>query len=110
MKKSYKQIKREVIKFSTGAQRDDSTGRGYYECLPPEAIDRDAKLYEKGAKQYGKHNWRKGIPSSRFMQSLLRHAFRYLDGDRSEDHMSAIRFNAAGIMYNEQKKKDQHDL
>lgn len=97
-------------RFPTGAQRDTAAGKGRYDLLYPEAIRREACLYERGAVKYEANNWKKGIPSSRFMQSMLRHAFQYLAGDRSEDHLAAVRFNAAGIMYNETEMESQHDL
>lgn len=92
-------------KYTSGAQRDDDLGRGFYELLPPCVILRDAQLYERGSRHYGGRNWEKGIPSSRFMRSLLRHTFRHLEGDRSEDHPAAIRFNAAGLAFNEEMVK-----
>ena len=88
-------------KFQTGAQRDVSTGKGRYDLLPSMCVARVAKLYERGATHYGANNWTKGIPSTRFMESLLRHAFQYLEGDRSEDHLAAVVFNSWGIMFNE---------
>jgi len=88
-------------KFTTGAQRDCRLGKGRYDLLEPSGIQRDADLYERGALHYGDSNWKKGIPSSRYMDSLLRHAFLYLGGERDEDHLAAVRFNAGGIMWNE---------
>ena len=96
--------------FPTGAVRDTSEGKGRFDLLYPPAIRREAQLYERGAKKYTDNNWKKGIKSSRFMESLLRHAFQYLGGDRTEDHLAAVRWNAAGIIYNEEEKQDQHDL
>lgn len=88
-------------KFETGARRDARAGKGRYDLLPANVIQRDAGLYERGAIHYGASNWKKGIPSSRYLDSLLRHAFKYLAGLRDEDHLAAVRFNAGGIMYNE---------
>jgi hypothetical protein len=44
------------------------------------------------------------------MDSLLRHAFSYLDGKRDEDHLAAIAWNAFGIIYNEEVMPDMDDL
>jgi len=87
--------------FGTGAVRDTSEGKGRYDLLPPMCLARLAKLYERGAKHYADNNWTLGIPSTRFMESGLRHIFQYLEGDRSEDHLSAGVFGLFGIMFNE---------
>jgi hypothetical protein len=62
--------------FETGAVRDGADGKGFFHCLPYEAIEALAKLYEAGAKKYAKDNWKKGIPFSRYLDSLLRHALK----------------------------------
>lgn len=84
--------------FSTGYQRDNSTGKGAYDLLPFFALDRDAKLYERGAAKYGRDNWMKGAPFSRTMQSVIRHICQYMRGDRSEDHLAAARWGLASVM------------
>ena len=89
--------------FSTGSQRDVREGKGRYDLLPPECIRRLALLYERGAVKYGDHNWKKGQPLSSTLDSLLRHAFQYAEGDRTEDHLSAVAWNAFTLMWTEDK-------
>ncbi len=96
--------------FNTGSRRDTRTGKGRFDLLPPRCITRLAKHYENGALKYGDLNWELGQPSRRYMDSLLRHAFRYADGERDEDHLAAIVFNAFGIMFNEEYKPELDDL
>jgi len=84
--------------FFTGAVRDMAKGKGFYFCLPPYAIDRLAKHYEHGARKYGVANYLKGIPLSAFLDSGLRHAFRVLDGQKDEDHVSAVIWNFMSYM------------
>jgi len=88
--------------FATGYQRDASAGKGAYELLPFFALDRDAKLYERGAAKYGKDNWTKGAPFSRTLQSALRHLCQYMRGDRAEDHLAACRWGLAAVMHYEE--------
>ena len=83
----------------TGMQRDNRTGKGRYELLPPIAIRRLAQLYERGAVKYYSRNWEKGGPLSRFMDSALRHIFQFLEGDREEDHLSGAVFNLFAVMH-----------
>lgn len=84
--------------FDTGAQRDAQEGKGIYAHLPHEAIRQLAVHMEHGAKKYDRDNWRKGMPMSRTLESLLRHAHQYADGDRSENHLAAVLFNASVLI------------
>ena len=98
----------ERAKFETGAQRDVETGKprvsDVLEYLPLECLERTADQYIRGAKKYDKDNWKKGIPTSRYLSSALRHLYMYLTGDRVEDHLAAVVFNVFGIMWNEKQK------
>lgn len=96
--------------FQTGAVRDMQGGKGDMISLPHEAILRLSKHYEAGAKKYGRWNYTKGIPVSSFMDSALRHIFKYLDGQDDEDHLSAAAFNILGAMEMEGKHKELIDV
>lgn len=89
--------------FETGSVRDTRTGKGRYDLLPPEGIRRLAQLYERGAVKYGERNWEKGQPVSRYMDSLLRHAFAVLEGEPTEDHLAAIAWNAVGAITTQER-------
>ncbi len=88
-------------KFDTGSQRDSNRGRGRFDLIPAMVLFRDAILYEKGAEKYGDDNWQKGQPSKRYAESIFRHYVCYMIGDRKEDHLAALRWNAGGIEFNE---------
>lgn len=96
--------------FSTGACRDLSIGKGSCISLPAAAVLRLSRHYEAGARKYGFKNWEKGIPVSSFMDSALRHIFKYLAGEDSEDHLSAAVFNLLGSMQMEAEHPDMCDL
>lgn len=88
-----------------GCVRQISEGRGSYELISPFVIERDAKLLEWGAKNRGRRNWEKGCPFSRCMQSLLRHAYKYMAGEPDTDHddnLAAIRFWAGAMIHYEE--------
>lgn len=95
--------------FSTGMQRNASEGKPRYDLIWKPGLKRLAELYARGAKVYGDRNWEKASTQEemdRFDESLLRHVFQLLEGDRSEDHMAAIVFNAFGReMVREKLKK-----
>lgn len=96
--------------FESGAVRDDVEGKGDMFSLPPAAIIRLSKHYEIGAKKYTRLNYMKGIPVSSFMDSALRHIFKYLDGWDDEDHLSAAAFNILGAMQMEERNPEMNDI
>lgn len=79
--------------FSTGAQRDMHSGKGRMDLLPWAAIMEVSKHCEAGALKYGEHNVDKGIPTSSLLDSAMRHAAKYLDGQTDEDHLLAAAWN-----------------
>lgn len=79
--------------FQTGSRRDTRDGKGRYDLLPMRAIHRLAKHFEGGASKYGDRNWEKGQPISRYLDSAMRHACKYLQGQRDEDHLIAAAWN-----------------
>lgn len=80
--------------FDTGAVRDAMIGKGFPSCIPTEALRAVSRRFEDGATKYGRDNWRKGIPLSRYIDSLYRHLWAYMDRDTTEDHAGAIIWNA----------------
>lgn len=63
------------------------------------ALMRLARHYENGAAKYDPRNWEKGLSSARCFDSGIRHMVRYIDGDRSEDHLAAAIWNLVGIKH-----------
>lgn len=96
--------------FETGAKRDMHEGKGDMVSLPNMAILRLSKHYENGAKKYGRWNYTKGIPISSFLDSALRHIFKYLAGWDDEDHLAAAAFNILGAMEMEANHKELQDI
>lgn len=96
-------IETEVL--STGCVRQKTSGRGAYELLSPFVLEREAKLFEWGAKNRGHRNWEKGMPFSRCIQSMFRHLVKYQMREPDEDHddnLAAIRFWAGATMHYEE--------
>jgi hypothetical protein len=58
-----------------------------------EAILEVSVHFEDGCAKYGKRNWEKGIPISRYIDSALRHYFKWLRGDKDEHHDRAVLWN-----------------
>ena len=91
--------------FTSGMVRDSDDKPLYTEVYLP-LMKRYAELMTRGATKYGKGNWQKasGEPElQRFKESLLRHMYQYLLGDKDEDHLAAILFNSFGCALVEDK-------
>lgn len=88
----------ESTEFSTGAVRDIQEGKGRFDLLPIHAIIRLARHFENGAKKYGDDNWRKGIPLRRYLDSMIRHVYKFSGGLDDEDHLTAIIWNACCLL------------
>ena len=96
--------------LGSGAVRDVQTGKPRYDCIPTGPLKRLAELYARGAEKYSDFNWHKGMPTQRAMASMLRHAEAYRGGDRSEDHLAAVCWNAMAIMeFENTEYDDAHD-
>ena len=79
--------------FTTGSRRDAQTGKGRFDLLPARAVTILAKHFEAGAVKYGDKNWTKGQPLSVYLDSGLRHMFKFMAGLRDEDHATAAAWN-----------------
>lgn len=87
------------IDFITGSRRDSDAGKPRYDLVGRHALRREADLMARGAQKYGERNWELGQPISRSFASLLRHAYQWAEGETAEDHLAAVRFNAASIIH-----------
>lgn len=88
-----------IRQFSTGAVRDIGEGKPPMEYIPWDLMDRVAFHFGNGGAKYGYNNYRLGQPKKDVYASLMRHARKYFMGDTSEDHLSAIIWNAFSLMH-----------
>lgn len=88
--------------FSTGSVRDSEEGKGWYAHLSPISLERLAKHMEAGGIKYASRNWEKGQPLARFLESAVRHLYKYLEGHRDEDHLAAAMWNVHGLIHTEE--------
>jgi hypothetical protein len=91
------------------AQREPDEHKGKPSLMSPYALTRLSKWYTLGAKKYGSYNWEKGMPYSRYTDSLFRHLIAWLKQDESEDHLAAIAWNAFAIMHHQELGENQWD-
>ena len=96
--------------FASGAVRDTRTGKGRFDLVPPEPLRRLALVYERGAEKYDDHNWKRGMPVSRYIDSALRHINSYLEGESTEDHLAMGAWNLFSAMWTEVHRPDLQDV
>lgn len=88
--------------FETGAVRDTADDKPRLELISPFAEERLGEWLRLGAEKYAPRNWESGMPISRVIASLKRHAAAYCKGDREEDHLAAIMCNAMFAIHYEE--------
>ena len=100
----------ELTKFGGGATRSSDADSERYDLIPPLATKREAIRMAQGARTHGERNWESASPIEPFTQSCLNHLERHLVayklGDRTDDHLAAIRCNAAFLIHFEEKDND----
>lgn len=95
---------KKIQEFSTGAKREDKSRKPFVHNLKGYTRIRFGYHMTKNAPNHGDSNWEKGIPDKSYSDSIDRHWAQWLDGDRSEDHLSAIIFGIQGLMINEKNQ------
>jgi len=103
--------------FATGAIRDTSVGKeAYVETISWTAFKKYAEYMTSKKEKYGAGNFKKGITDSSYEESLVRHVQKYLANkyengscEPDEDHLSAIVFNAFGLLHNQEQRKNNAD-
>lgn len=60
-----------------------------FDLVDGKALFSMAKVLKEGADKYGANNWR-NIPVEDHLNHLIMHAYAYLAGDRSDEHLSHI--------------------
>ena len=96
--------------FATGAKRDSNSNKPFIHNLKGYTRQRYGYHTNLGSAKYGDGNFLKGIPTEVALESLDRHLAAFMEGDRSEDHLSAIIFGAQLCMLNEQREGIQSDF
>lgn len=92
---------KETREWDSGAKRDSNDNKPFIHDLKGYTRQRFGYHMNLGASKYGDSNYLKGIPTEVYLESMDRHLAAYLEGDNSEDHLSAIIFGCQGCMLNE---------
>lgn len=88
--------------FATGAVRSSDVQKYAYHLMSPIGMKRWAATCQEGKEKYSSYNWEAGIPITDILDHAMGHIVAYLSGDRSEDHLGHLIWNAAAACHSEE--------
>lgn len=91
----------ETVRFQTGAIRSSDAEATRYDLVSPIGLEAVARACAEGAAKYGDYNWEAGMPVHDLLNHALRHVYRYLAGDRSEDHLGHAAWGMLAAIHSE---------
>ena len=109
----------DIRTFTTGAIRDnDSWKTCYNETISWTALRLYAEYMTEKKKKYGEWNFKKGIPDSSYIDSLLRHCQEFMENtfegwnfEPEQNKLCSMMFNIMWLLHNqgmEEKKKNNN--
>jgi hypothetical protein len=98
-----------VQRFATGAERGTDLASIRYDLMSWVGLRRYAETCAEGASKYGENCWRLGLPTHDLINHTLAHIARYMDGDRSEDHLAHAAWGLLAAMDNEERRPAMQD-
>jgi hypothetical protein len=115
------EIEKEVDDFTQALiERDKQAlrynqGKVQWSLVDYKSIEPMVRVLEYGCKKYAKENWKKGMPASQIIESMLRHTFKLLEGELVDpesgiEHVGHIQCNAMFLAYVLREKPEYNDL
>lgn len=86
-------------RYETGATRNDDCEDVRYDLISPIGLESLARTYALGAAKRGRNNWENGMPINDLLNHAIAHIYKYLSGDRSEDHLGHAAWNVIGAIH-----------
>lgn len=86
-------------RYDTGAVRSGDCENVRYDLISPIGLEALARTYAEGAAKRGAHNWENGMPANELLNHALAHIYKFLGGDRSEDHLGHAAWNVLGAIH-----------
>lgn len=85
------------------AERDND-GKLQWSLVDFDSLEDMVKVLEFGAKKYAANNWKKGLETTKIVESLIRHLTAYLNGENNDSesglpHTGHILCNAMFLSY-----------
>jgi len=90
-----------LCEYDTGAVRSNDCEDYRYDLISPIGLQSLAETYAEGVKKFGYCNWENGMPVSDLLNHAIAHIYKYLAGDRSENHLGHAAWNIIGAIHSE---------
>lgn len=90
------------VQFDTGAVRSSDAEGARFDLVSPIGLRRVAEACNEGAAKYGDYNWEKGMPIGDLLNHAIQHLYKYLSGDRSEDHLGHAAWGCMAACHSEE--------
>lgn len=117
------EIVNEVDDFTKALlERDKATqalrynqGKVEWSLVDYKSLEPMVRVLEYGCKKYARNNWRKGMPATQIIESMLRHTYKLLEGELVDpesgvEHVGHIQCNALFLSYVLREKPEFNDL
>lgn len=85
--------------YDTGAVRSADCEQTRYDLISPIGLRRLAETYAEGAAKFGQFNWENGMPVTDLLNHAIAHVYKFLSGDRTEDHLAHAAWNLLGAIH-----------
>jgi hypothetical protein len=85
--------------YDTGAVRSGDCKNVRYDLISPIGLQALAQTYAEGAEKFGPCNWENGMPVTDLLNHAIAHVYKFLGGDRTEDHLGHAAWNLLGAIH-----------
>lgn len=85
--------------YDTGAVRSADCKNIRYDLISPIGLAAVARTYAEGAEKFGVCNWENGMPVTDLLNHAIAHIYKFLGGDRSEEHLAHAAWNLIGAVH-----------
>ena len=85
--------------YESGAVRSADCAAVRYDLITPIGLRAVANACAEGAAKFGAYNWENGMPAEDLLNHGLAHIYKFLGGDRKEDHLGHAAWNILGAIH-----------
>jgi hypothetical protein len=90
-------------------------GKVEWSLVDFKSLEPMVRVLEHGCQKYARNNWRKGMPATQIIESMLRHTFKLLEGELVDpesgiEHIGHIQCNAMFLSHVLSEKPEYNDL
>jgi hypothetical protein len=99
--RAMKEVEGATVRYGSGAVRSSDAEATRYDLVSPIGLEAVARAAAEGAEKYSDFNWERGMPVGDLLNHAIRHVYRYLAGDREEDHLGHAAWGLLAAIHSE---------